>query len=328
MTATFSSLRTAQARVADPAAAMPAGARPSVPGLELELVGYSGARVLLLREPGGWPFVRKIAGSAGQNERLKSQASKQQRVGRLLAGLASTPEILGEGEIEGRYFFDMSYVRGLDGISWLRTAGFEGVSRFARSLIAVMEAFAGTREEQRGPFDFRRAVFDKCSSVAGTLRDLDPEAASAVDRLVAALHDWRPGLLEPCMCHGDFTLENLIVTPSGELILIDLLDSYLDHWLADVAKLGQDLQAGWYLRHHPPLAMSVVHYLRTEIERAVVKFDGDERNLAVVQVLIATNLARILPYAKTSAERRFVYHRMLHFTSNIETSHLASLEKT
>jgi hypothetical protein len=92
---------------------------------EIALSGFSGARVLLIRENGGQPFVRKIAATPSGNARLGLQAAKQKLTAGLLAGVATTPRILEEGEIDSCYYFDMEYVRGLDGISFLRVANFD-----------------------------------------------------------------------------------------------------------------------------------------------------------------------------------------------------------
>ena len=42
-------------------------------------------------------------------------------------------------------------------------------------------------------------------------------------------------------CHGDLTLENILITQDKKLYLIDFLDSFYNSWMIDIAKLLQDL---------------------------------------------------------------------------------------
>ncbi len=60
--------------------------------------------------------------------------------------VVSTPRILDEGEIDGRYFYDMEFVRGPDGTSYLMRASYEEVTLFTDRLCTYLEeASAGRR---------------------------------------------------------------------------------------------------------------------------------------------------------------------------------------
>ncbi|MDR2005666.1 MAG: phosphotransferase [Acidaminococcales bacterium] len=61
--------------------------------------------------------------------------------------------------------------------------------------------------------------------------------------------DWRYASESPC--HGDLTLENIIVAPDKKLYLIDFLDSFYNSYLMDLAKLFRDLELGWSFRKQP-----------------------------------------------------------------------------
>src|SRR3569623_1261407 len=97
---------------------------------EIELSGFSGARVLLIREGSSPAFIRKISATPAGNARLQAQAIKQKLIAGLLDGCATTPHILDEGYEGDLYYFDMEYIHGLDGISFLRTASFPAIARF------------------------------------------------------------------------------------------------------------------------------------------------------------------------------------------------------
>ena len=47
----------------------------------------------------------------------------------------------------------------------------------------------------------------------------------------------RLGELPMTLCHGDLTLENMMVGPDGTIWFVDLLDSPFEHYWQDVAKM-------------------------------------------------------------------------------------------
>ena len=70
------------------------------------------------------------------SERLRGQARKQAAFDRELNGIVCTPRILDEGEVEGRFFFDMEFVRGPDGeaLQMRRYAASRGFRTHERAL--------------------------------------------------------------------------------------------------------------------------------------------------------------------------------------------------
>ena len=74
---------------------------------------------------------------------------------------------------------------------------------------------------------------------------LEPQNNSTIHEALDLLerHDWSNMTVSPC--HGDLTLENIIVKDE-RLYLIDFLDSFFDSWFMDAGTLLQDVQVMWY----------------------------------------------------------------------------------
>lgn len=62
------------------------------------------------------------------------------------------------------------------------------------------------------------------------------------------LIDKLPKILPSSICHGDLTFENLIYS-NNKFYMIDVSDGDYDSWVFDIAKLRQDLDGEWFLRH-------------------------------------------------------------------------------
>lgn len=72
----------------------------------------------------------------------------------------------------------------------------------------------------------------------------DPQLPFSAQELCGRL----PKILPSGICHGDFTLENLIYAKSDNFVLIDVSTGDYDSWIFDIAKMRQDLEAKWFLR--------------------------------------------------------------------------------
>ncbi|MEZ4365364.1 MAG: phosphotransferase [Kofleriaceae bacterium] len=274
------------------------------------LAGLSGAKVLLMaRDDRHW-FVRKLARDPGFNARLRRQMDKQ--VAFTEAGLeeVGAPGVLDHGLHDGCFYFDMEYIRGVDGVSFLRRASYAEVIAFADRLSAYVQTIAARPPllaSRATPFE---ALYGKICDVQRRTNALDGETLARLFLALEALR--RVGAsVRPTLCHGDFTLENCVIDDEGRLWLLDLLDAPFEHYWQDLTKLHQDLEGGWYQLDGEPVAHSVLAYVSQRLIAAATKLDAGY--LGVHAVLLACTFVRILPYVRTDAERRFVTHRIDHF---------------
>jgi hypothetical protein len=118
-------------------------------------------------------------------------------------------------------------------------------------------------------------------------------------------------------CHGDLTLENLLLGQDRVPVFIDCDEPFASsHWL-DLAKLCQDVDGHWCLRQlylmspQAPALLNAVErlhrfgpHLRALAERVAPGFESRRRQLT------ALNLFRTLPYTRDEHQIAFVLGRM------------------
>ena len=273
------------------------------------LSGFSGAQVTLLRTAGGALFVRKAAWDAPGGGVLRAQARRQAWLAGLLHGAAAVPAVLGEGEADGLYYFDMAFVPSRDAVGFLAQARFDQLGGFADRVEALMALLATLPAEGAHPPE-RAAILAKLDEI--TLRTagnyaavLDPlrRAVLMLDRLV--------GDDRATAAHGDLTLENILVGREGDLWLIDPIASPIDHYWIDWSKLFQDVEGGWHAHRGRAITSGVTRWLRNRWFAAACRQSPDYR--ARHAVLLGLTFARILPYARTDADRAFVAGRVEQF---------------
>ena len=259
--------------------------------------GLSGCTVRCLRHAGsGALLVRKTVPHPGYNPRLRHQLLKQARFQARWS--VAAPQVLGVARLsDGRLCFDMEYIHGSTLAAQFATLPLPDLRCMVRALCAIIPV--------------RRSGSGRCAALCtAKLTSLHQHLPSAAgfDTALALLQDfdWKQ---VPCTpCHGDLTLENILVTQEGRLCLIDFLDTCCRSWMTDVAKLLQDLELHWSFRYQllRPSLRRRLQAARLELLTAVEERPHGAQELMIIYHLLLLNLLRIVPYAGDSVTREFL----------------------
>lgn len=258
------------------------------------LVGYSGCGLQLYRTETA-SFVRKSAGSAAYTARLKAQCFKQME---FAAAHIHTPKVLCTGDVDGRFYFDMQFIQGGTLAERIACMSVLDVTEIVGLVCKTLWA------TQCQTVTDAPTIFMKKIEELQEFRHWPNFIADAFYLLRE--FDWRN--VHRSSCHGDLTLENILVTPQKDVYFIDFLDSFYDSWMMDAAKLLQDLELGWSFRAQLPDAARSVRLLVAkevllkEIERA----GGGAKALCTIYHLLLLNVLRIYPYAQDESTLYFL----------------------
>ncbi|MFS0738529.1 phosphotransferase [Sphingomonas sp. 1P06PA] len=271
----------------------------------LPLSGFSGADVMLLRHWDGHLFVRKAAATPAANDRLRRQARRQHWLEGAVGDTAVVAPVEGEGETDGLYWYDMGFMRGRDAVSHLSDASFAEVEGFASAVSRLLERLAAaSAETPLHDVGLRGMLLDK-------LADIDTRTqnrhASILGPLVMAAVHIRTSIATTA-AHGDLTFENIIVDANHGLCLIDPIESPIEHYWMDLAKLFQDCEGRWHQYRRRALPSSISWALRQRFMGIATAMDA--RYPAFHYLLLGLTFARILPYAKDDRDRAFIAHRV------------------
>jgi hypothetical protein len=290
--------------VSSTARALPAAA-PSAPAPSAHpLRGHSGAHVML-HANGRSSFVRKTAAHPGVNARLMAQAEKQHRLFMLALPF---PRVLGQSLQDGHARFDMAYLPGRTlADAAINAAPFDAamVARTVERMLWLFMPCAGAA--------IPATLFqDKIAAIA---RMDDPAVRACATRLMAC--DWS-GIPES-PCHGDLTLENILLTAGKTVAFIDCDEAWVSSWWLDFGKLFQDIDGHWCLRElYAPEAPTV---RRVNAIQKLAPLGQVFRSLAEacdpalparLPQLAALSLLRAAPYAREAQTRAFICARAGH----------------
>lgn len=233
------------------------------------LDGYSGSQVLLMEGEDGRAFVRKIGQVDRNLERMMALSDLGIR----------TPRILGRSDDH----YDMEYLRHVDMANWLL---HNPVDRFVSWILGVVDAMG------RDPItkDYRPIYEAKLGAIEPHLTELPFTSGQLIDRL--------PRHLPSGQYHGDLTMDNCLHGVDGDFYLIDPLTTEYDSWVFDLAKLMQDLDCGWFIRHRDLPLHGKLWSMRMAVTTA--------HPVAGDPTLLILMLLRVLPYARNDSDRTFL----------------------
>ncbi|MEO8301241.1 MAG: phosphotransferase [Rhizomicrobium sp.] len=200
------------------------------------LTGHSGARVVL-HSAGADSFVRKTAARSAASPRLRAQADKQHAL--WMFGLPFPKVRAQSTDADGIASFDMNYIPGRTVADAVANGGTFDPACVVKAVERLMWVFTtrvgGTLppqlfETKIGEVERRAAATIADSAVLDHIRDCS--------RLLTA-RDWA-GIPES-PCHGDLTLENVLLTAGKSIAFIDCDDGFASSFWLDFGKLFQDI---------------------------------------------------------------------------------------
>lgn len=238
--------------------------------------GLSGCRIELLNDN----VLRKHSSSQDYNQRLLSQIKKQSLFSHFVLQNIDSPRVhsIHQGDI---YSFDMEYVSGFSFDEYFSHADIKQVDQVVTSLFGYFDFLISNSRLYHKEVS-KRIILNKLNSMRES------------EFLLYIKNHLEDIQVPYSFCHGDLTFANIIFHQK-RLYFIDFLDSFIDSYLVDFAKLKQDLFYCWNLKIQNINNLrlyQIYSYIWKEIyNRYHSHLDSKE-----FKVLDSMNLLRIEPY--------------------------------
>jgi tRNA A-37 threonylcarbamoyl transferase component Bud32 len=183
-----------------------------------EFKGFSGSKILLIYSLTDF-IIRKIDNVERNYEKLKILKDNNFLV----------PKIINKED----NILDMEYIQGYDMKTFFK---LNQLSKFVYFVTSTMNRFKNINVTMK---DYTSIYNSQLQWFYG-----DERLPFTITELIEKL----PKILPSTLCHGDFTLDNIIYK-EHEFYMIDPSTGVYDSWIFDIAKLRQDLDGKWFLRN-------------------------------------------------------------------------------
>ena len=239
--------------------------------------GHSGCNVYLC-EKNSKKYVRKTSSSIGYNSRLKKQMEKQSSFAH---DVLLSPEIYKYGYINGLFYFDMQFIRGVPMHNYVSLNSSNNIIPIVDKVFSFLQNLSLRKED----------ITDKIHLKLSSLNTSIPAGMSKYSDYCAA-YDWSS--VAASDNHGDLTFENILIY-RNKIYLIDFLDSFVQTKYIDYAKLLQDIVLDWSWRHNMNKPLIKTIYLYNRMLQML-----SPKEIEITKRLLILNLLRIVPYSNDS----------------------------
>lgn len=260
-----------------------------------KLNGYSGCKIDLMSN-NYTLFVKKTSNIPQYNMRLKKQLKKQIN---FKSEAVKAPKIYDYNYNEdGLFYFNMEFVSGKTLAEYTQDILITEIIDFIKCLFKSIYFTSDIQNPKA------KSIFYK------KIKELEIKLSNKknLKEAFSILNNFEWSQIYKSPCHGDLTLENIIITYNKQIYLIDFLDSFYNSWMLDIAKLLQDLELKWSFRN---IELSATQSLRIEIAKEalieeILKLENGNNKLFAIYHLLLLNILRIYPYTKDEKTFNFL----------------------
>lgn len=265
----------------------------------INLGGHSGCKIVLYEINDNEKFVRKISASKEYNKRLEVQCKKQQNFEN---EYIKTPKILNQGYNEdGLFYFDMEFIQGITLSKYIESIEISKIKDLVKRIVSCI------RDEKIAKSTVNDEAFKKkINSLKEKLGDKNLIVKEAIDMLNQ--HSWTN--FKKSYCHGDLTLENILIK-NDQLYLIDFLDSFYDCYILDISTVLQDVELLWSYRYDSEININTILRLLAFRDILIDEIKSSDSCLYIeVYYALLLKIIRIFPYAKDDVTYNFLENKL------------------
>lgn len=180
---------------------------------EIQLNGHSGCHIILINDNNSI-YVKKKSSNNNYNIRLKRQCEKQLKF--IQNEEVKTPQIYKKGYEGKLFYFNMEYVKGKTLSEYIEEMNVQEIPYFIKCLFKCLYI-----EEKKKHFNASKIFLNKIEKLHNETKEHGQLKESFT---LLKNYDWTK--VHRSFCHGDLTLENILITRNKKIYLIDFLDSF------------------------------------------------------------------------------------------------------
>lgn len=195
---------------------------------------------------------------------------------------------------ENSEFLDMEYIHGLDIKNYLRSNGNKSLYEFIEDILTRFSANSIDKDYTE-VYNYKLKWLDSSIEFPFTKEEL-------IQKL--------PKVLPQSTYHGDMTLENILQTENG-FVLIDPVTIEYDSYIFDIAKMRQDLTCKWFIRNDN---IKIDVKLNNLQEKLLSKFPLSNNDALLILMLL-----RVYPYTfNNKNNQQFIMNNICRLWKNIK----------
>jgi aminoglycoside phosphotransferase (APT) family kinase protein len=226
------------------------------------------------------------------------------------------PKVRGQViDAAGTGSFDMNYIPGRSIADAVLNGGTFDPAALVKAVERLMSLCTMSIAGELPAGLFEEKIRDVAIRFAALVADADLRRSIGNCAQLLLLKDWQGVPQSPC--HGDLTLENILLTTGKSIAFIDCDDPFVSSYWLDFGKLFQDIDGHWCIRtlYEPGAGGVRLLGARQKLDMLGARLrllaaDLDDRLVARLPQLTALSLYRAIPYARSNSLISFLCRRI------------------
>jgi hypothetical protein len=205
----------------------------------------------------------------------------------------------------------MEYINGLILADYMKIIELSNISNIAKIFLSIIPDNIIYDENAKSIF------ITKIKTLSETIIN----KSEIIDISLQKLENYEWKYVQLSACHGDLTLENIIMS-NNDLYIIDFLDGFYDSWQIDIAKILQDIEMFWHYRNEKTDTNLFLRLLvlKKIILSELLAFKDGKKIVETIYHILLLNIVRILPYTKDEHTYDFLQNCLVLLNNKINTS--------
>ena len=254
-------------------------------------LGYSGCDIKLIQNKNK-EFIRKISKDISYNDRLYLQFDKQKL---FKSESIKSVEVFNYGYIDSKFYFDMQYINS------------NTLSSYIEANDINLIKYHATRIAEYIKYNKQNSI-QYCDSIKIKQKINELEKTINNYNIIDLLYQTNWENIPVSYCHGDLSFDNILIY-NNEIYFIDFLDSFINSWTIDVAKILQETRYLWSYRYKNINKILIVKLKYFE-EIILDILNITDSEIITINKIIYLNIVRILPYVKDEITKNYIYNNI------------------
>lgn len=252
-----------------------------------KIFGNSGCEIKVYARNSKFSVLKKSTNKVNSN-RLEKQFKKIKKFKKFSKKI-SIPKLYDYGRINNYFFYEMEFING-ELLSEYLIA-----SPFSDSIKIFDQIFEFIKKDKLNSFknlENEKKILEKIDNLAFILQE--KKLYNKYKFIFKFLKKQNWSNIASSNCHGDLTLENIIIK-KDKIYLIDLSENFIDSYYLDYSKILFDFVSNWSFRNNQNIRNLQYYSLRKKIVKKILdKFSFNEQ--IKLKCFVLLDFLRVISY--------------------------------
>lgn len=253
------------------------------------LKGNSGCKLIIFNKKNLY-YVKKQSTNLINSQRLEKQFLKLKKISQKKQHLFNCP-IIGKVEFKKKLFsYQMKYISGINFSDYILSENYQSIENKIIRIIKIINLFKRVKKKQIGKNLIQNKIYELQLKLYPKINK----------KFFSSLLNFNWEGINYTECHGDLSLENIIIH-NNKIYLLDFSENFIESYYLDYSKLLFDFISCWSLRNKKPKTSLQFLFAKKFYINFIIK-NFSKKQLNLIRMLCIVDFLRVMNYLKNKKD--------------------------